>query len=29
VVWLKWAATSLAGVAIMSASVAHYYLSRS
>jgi len=26
--WLKWAATSLAGVAIMSASVAHYYLSR-
>jgi len=28
VVWLKWAATSLAGVAIMSASVAHYYLSR-
>jgi succinoglycan biosynthesis transport protein ExoP len=29
VVWLKWAATSLAGIAIMSASVAHYYLSRS
>jgi succinoglycan biosynthesis transport protein ExoP len=28
-VWLKWAATSLAGIAIMSASVAHYYLSRS
>jgi len=28
VVWLKWAATSLVGVAIMSASVAHYYLSR-
>ncbi len=26
--WLKWSATSLAGVAIMSASVAHYYLSR-
>jgi uncharacterized protein involved in exopolysaccharide biosynthesis len=26
--WLKWSATSFAGVAIMSASVAHYYLSR-
>jgi uncharacterized protein involved in exopolysaccharide biosynthesis len=26
--WLKWSATSLAGVAIMSATVAHYYLSR-
>jgi len=26
--WLKWSATGLAGAAIMSASVAHYYLSR-
>jgi uncharacterized protein involved in exopolysaccharide biosynthesis len=26
--WLKWSVTSLAGVAIMSASVAHYYISR-
>jgi succinoglycan biosynthesis transport protein ExoP len=26
--WLTWSATSLAGVAIMSASVAHYYIGR-
>jgi uncharacterized protein involved in exopolysaccharide biosynthesis len=26
--WLKWSATSLAGMAIMCASVAHYYMSR-